>query len=88
MKFKWIGGNGFKDLDLAIAGIMKPNVQLFYGRVIEVDDSNTGLIERLKVNGNYKVYVEPKKVGRPPKKKEKKRKNKKRGGEIDGCDST
>ena len=76
MKFQWIGGNGFKDLDLAIAGIMKPNEQLFKGRVIEVDDSNTELIERLKINGNYKVYVEPKKVGRPPK-KEKKEKTKK-----------
>ena len=77
MKFQWIGGNGFKDLDLAIAGIMKPNEQLFKGRVIEVDDSNTELIERLKVNGNYKVYVEPKKVGRPPKKDKKKEKEEK-----------
>lgn len=77
MKFQWIGGNGFKDLDLAIAGIMKPNEQLFKGRVIEVDDSNTELIERIKVNGNYKVYVEPKKVGRPPKKDKKKEKEEK-----------
>lgn len=77
MKFQWIGGNGFKDLDLAIAGIMKPNEQLFKGRVIEVDDSNTELIERLKINGNYKVYVEPKKVGRPPKKDKKKEKEEK-----------
>lgn len=67
MKFEWIGGNGFKDLDLVIAGTMKPDEQLFKGRVIEVDDSNTELIERIKVNGNYKVYSEPKKVGRPPK---------------------
>ena len=74
MKFEWIGGNGFKDLDLALAGVMKPNEQLFKGRVIEVDDSNTELIERIKVNGNYKVYVEPKKVGRPPKKDKKKEK--------------
>lgn len=77
MKFEWIGGNGFKDLDLALAGVMKPNEQLFKGRVIEVDDSNTELIERIKVNGNYKVYVEPKKVGRPPKKDKKKEKEEK-----------
>ena len=77
MKFQWIGGNGFKDLDLALAGVMKPDEQLFRGRVIEVDDSNTELIERLKVNGNYKVYVEPKKVGRPPKKDKKKEKEEK-----------
>lgn len=71
MKFKWIGGNGFKDLDLAIAGVMKPNEQLFNGSIIEIDDSNTELIERIKVNGNYEVYTEPKKVGRPLKKEKK-----------------
>lgn len=80
MKFKWNGGNGFKDLDLALAGVMTPDEQLYKGKIIEIDDSNTELIERIKINGNYEVYTEPRKVGRPPK-KEKKEKQEEEEGE-------
>ena len=65
MKFKWVGGNGFKDIDLVLAGIKNQNQQLYTGMVIEVPDSEERLIRRLKVNGNYEVYNEPKKVKKP-----------------------
>ena len=75
MKFKWVGGNGFKDIDLVLAGIKNQNQQLYTGMVIEVPDSEERLIRRLKVNGNYEVYNEPKKVKKPLKiKKEKEEK--------------
>lgn len=65
MKFKWIGGNGFKDIDLVLAGIKKQDQQLYTGMVIDVPDEEARLIRRLKVNGNYEVYNEPKKVKKP-----------------------
>lgn len=68
MKFKWIGGNGFKDIDLVLAGIKKQNQQLYTGMIIEVPDDEEHLIQRLQVNGNYEVYNEPKKVSKPVKK--------------------
>ena len=74
MKFKWIGGNAYKDIDLVLNGIMKPNQQLFKGQIIEVPDSNKYLINRIKINGNYEVYNEPKKVIKPKKDKTKEKK--------------
>jgi hypothetical protein len=72
MKFKWIGGNGFKDIDLVLYKIMTPNQLLVKGTVIDVPDDNTELIQRIKLNANYEEYVEPKKVIKPSLKKEKK----------------
>lgn len=66
MKFKWIGGNGFKDIDLVLNKVMKPSDQLFKGTIIDVPDENVSLIRRIKLNANYEVYVEP-----TPKKKRK-----------------
>jgi len=77
MKFKWIGGNGHKDLDLVLSKVMSPQDILTNGRIIEIPDSETELIQRVQINGNYEVYVEPKKVGRPPKKEKQKNKEKK-----------
>ena len=74
MKFKWIGGNGFKDLDLVLYKIMTPDDILVKGRVIYIPDDNNELIERIKISGNYVVYVEPPK---PKKKKHKPKKDKK-----------
>ena len=67
MKFKWIGGNGFKDLDLVLNDIKTPDEQLFTGSIIEVPDSNKELISRLKVSGNYEEFIEPKKFIKPKK---------------------
>lgn len=67
MKFKWTGQKGIKSLDLVLAGIMKPTEELFTGKIIEIPDSETELIERIKINGNYEVYTEPKKVKLPKK---------------------
>lgn len=75
MKFKWVGGNGFKDIDLVLAGIKTQDQQLYTGMIITVPDSEERLIRRLKVNGNYEVYNEPKKFKKPLKiKKEKEEK--------------
>lgn len=67
MKFKWIGANRVKDLDLVLAGVLKPSDELKKGMIIDVPDSKTQIIERIKVNGNYEVYSEPKKVTKPKK---------------------
>lgn len=77
MKFKWIGGNGHKDLDLVLSKVMSPQDILTKGRIIEIPDSETELIQRVQINGNYEVYVEPKKGGKPPKKEKQKNKEKK-----------
>lgn len=72
MKFRWIGDNGFKDLDLVIFKILTPQDVLFTGRIIEIPDNQTHLINRIKLNGNYEEYVEPpKKVLKPRKSKKK-----------------
>ena len=62
-----------KDIDLVLAGVMKPNEPIVKGKIFEVPDDNKLLIQRVKVNGVYEEYVEPKKIGRPRKfKKDKK----------------
>ncbi len=71
MKFKWIGGNGFKDLDLVLYKILTPSDELFTGRIIEIPDTQTQLINRIRLNGNYEEYIEPKKVIKPRKSKKK-----------------
>jgi hypothetical protein len=75
-KFKWIGGNGYKDIDLVLNKVMKPQQQLFNGMIIDVPDSNEYLINRIKINGNYEVYNEPKKVIKPKKEKKDKKEEK------------
>lgn len=78
MKFKWIGGNGFKSIDLVLYKIMAPNEQLYTGKIIEVPDDLTVLIERIKINGNFEVYNEPKKGYNKPSKNENKKNEKKK----------
>ena len=68
MKFKYIGQSRVKDLDLVLAKIMKPTDVLIKGMIITVPDSETQLIKRLQINGNYEVYNEPKKFKKPFKK--------------------
>lgn len=67
MKFKWIGANRVKDLDLVLAGVLKPSDELRKGMIVEIPDSKAQIIERVQLNGNYEVYVEPKKVVKPKK---------------------
>jgi len=77
MKFKYVGQAGFKDLDLCIAGITNPNDVLIPDTIIEIPDTNTALIQRVKLNGNYQEIQE-----RPTVKKVKKvKENKKDKGE-------
>ncbi|MBQ8016468.1 MAG: hypothetical protein IJ258_00020 [Methanobrevibacter sp.] len=68
MKFKYIGQSRVKDLDLVLAKIMKPTDVLINGMIITVPDSETQLIKRLEINGNFEVYNEPKKFKKPFKK--------------------
>lgn len=70
-KFKWIGGNGFKDLDLVIYKILKPTDVLNKGTIVEIPDNQTELITRIKLNGNYEEYVEPVRKYKPRKQKQK-----------------
>lgn len=53
MDFKYIGENGFKDIDLVIYGIMDKHDELVNGTTFTVPDEKISLIKRLKVNGNY-----------------------------------
>lgn len=69
MKFKYIGQAGFKDLDLTIAGITKPQDVLLPNTIIEVTDPI--IIQRLKINGNYEVVHEKPKPRPKPKFKKK-----------------
>lgn len=65
MKFKYNGQSRVKDLDLVLAKVMKPTDVLINGMVITVPDTETQLIKRLEINGNYEVYNEPKKFKKP-----------------------
>lgn len=67
MKFIYNGKMPIKDIDLVLAGIMKPDEPIVKGKVFEVPDSNKVLLQRVKVNGVYEPYIEPKKIGRPKK---------------------
>lgn len=75
MKVRWNGGNGFKDLDLVLYGIMKPTDELNTGKIIEIPDAETELINRIKINGNYEVL--PNKVSKPKKNSKKEKQEKK-----------
>ena len=73
MKFKYTGDLPIKDVDLVLGGVFKPNQSITKGTIFEVPDNDALLIQRVKLNGNYEVYTEPKKVNKPKKiKKEKK----------------
>ena len=74
MKFKYIGQLPIKDIDLTLAGIFKPNEAIHNGEVFEIPDDNTGLIQRVKLNGVYEEYIEPKKTFKKPKKAKKEKK--------------
>lgn len=67
MKFKWVGLPNVKSLDLVYNEIMEPQDTLNPGDILEIPDDNKELIQKLKANLNYEVYIEPKKVGRPKK---------------------
>ena len=76
MKFKYIGSSGQKDMDLGLYGLKKPTEILLKDEIIDVPDSEKDLINRLKINGNYELYLESKKFNKP-KKEEKEEKTKK-----------
>ena len=69
MKFIVKSSIPIKDLDLCLYGIVEPTVPLTKGFIFEIPDKETELINRIKVNGNYEVYVEPKKFTKPKKKR-------------------
>ena len=69
MKFKYIGQLPVKDGDLVLAKIFKPTDVITKGTVFEVPEDDALLIQRIRCNGNYAEYVEPKRVGRPKKDK-------------------
>ena len=70
MKFIYTGQLPIKDVDLTLAGILKPNESIYNGTVFEVPDENKSLIQRVKLSGVYEPYVEPKKnIGKPKSKK-------------------
>ena len=72
MKFKYIGQLPIKDGDLVLAKIFKPTDVIKNGTVFEVPDDNALLIQRVKLNGYYEEYSEPKKVIKPKKEENKK----------------
>lgn len=74
MRFKYTGDLPIKDVDLVLAGIFKPNESITKGTVFEVPDKDAILIQRVKLNGNYKEL--PKKIGKPKKLKKKDKKDK------------
>ncbi len=71
MKFIYKGKMPIKDVDLVLGGVLKPGEPIVNGRVFEVPDDNKLLIQRVKVNGVYEPYIEPKKVTKPKKSKKK-----------------
>ena len=77
MKFKYIGQSGRKNLDLAIYGVVSPAHILITGEIITVPDDHADLIERIKINGNFEEYNEPKKVIKPKKTKKETKKEEK-----------
>ena len=76
MKFKYVGQLPIKDGDLVLAKVFKPTDVITNGTIFEVSDEDALLIQRVKLNGYYEEYSEPKKVGRP-KKEENKEEDKK-----------
>ena len=74
MKFKWVGLPNVKSLDLVYNEIMEPQDTLNLGDIIEIPDDNKELIQKLKANLNYEVYIESKKAGRPKKNEKKEEK--------------
>lgn len=76
MKFKYIGELPVKNADLVLAGIFKPNEAIRKGTIFEIPDENVGLIQRMKISGNYAEYYEPKKVGRPKKEEKEEKEDK------------
>ena len=79
MKFKYIGDLPIKNVDLVLAGVFKPIDVIRKGVVFEVPDENIGLIQRLKLSGNYEEYVPPapKKISKSKKEKKKEDKEEK-----------
>ena len=81
MKFIY-HGLPVKNVDLVWAGIFKPSDIIVDGTIFEVPDENVALIDRVKVNGCFEEYKEPKKVI-IPKKHKKEKKSKKNKEELD-----
>lgn len=69
MKFKYVGKLPRKSLDLALHGIVDPSQVMLEGFIFEIPDNKIDIIEAVKINGNYEVYNEPKKVVKPKKEK-------------------
>ena len=67
MKFKWIGENAYKDIDLVLNKVMTPQQLLFKGSIVDIPDDNVELIQRIKLNAKYEVYEEPKRRFKPKK---------------------
>jgi len=83
MKIKYIGNRPVKNLDLVFFQILEPTDEIYPGEIIEIPDDKTDLINRMKVNGNYEVYNEPKKTVKPTVKKESKPKKDKKDKKED-----
>lgn len=74
MKFKYVGQLPIKDGDLVLAEVFKPTDVITKGTIFDVPDDDISLIQRVKLNGYYEEYNEPKKVGRPKKEDKKEEK--------------
>ena len=79
MKFKYVGCLPIKDVDLVLFGVLTPDVVIKNGFTFEIDDNETELINRVKMNGNYEVVpqIKPKKVKTTKKVEETKKETKK-----------
>ena len=69
MKFIYTGEMPIKDIDLVLGGVLNPDEPIVKGKVFEVPDDNKLLLQRVKVNGVYEQYNEPKKASKPKKSK-------------------
>ncbi|MCF0115997.1 MAG: hypothetical protein HUJ56_11655 [Erysipelotrichaceae bacterium] len=58
MKFKYIGSDNSKDLDLVVYKVLEPTDILMKGTIIEVPDNMKDLIRRLRINGSYEEIPE------------------------------
>ena len=72
MEFKYIGKLPMKDLDLAVHGIIDPSFVILEGFTFEVPDTETALINKLNLNGNYQKVEKVKKPKRSKKEEDKK----------------
>lgn len=67
MKFKYIGPDGQKSMELIIFGIMSKDEELKQNTVYEVPDDNKTLITGLNEHGWFEIVHEPKKPSKTKK---------------------